>query len=44
VRQTAIDLGVLTAADADATTARLNDDDMPIFTPVMMAGIGRRPA
>jgi SAM-dependent methyltransferase len=44
VRQMAIDLGVLTVADADATSARLNDEDMPLFTPVMMAGIGRRPA
>jgi SAM-dependent methyltransferase len=44
IRHTAIDLGHLTAADADATAARLVDEDLQIFTPVMMAGIGRRAA
>jgi hypothetical protein len=32
----------LAAADADATAARFADPSMRIFTPIVMAGIGRR--
>jgi hypothetical protein len=37
-----LEVGVLAAADADATAARFADPSMRIFTPIVMAGIGRR--
>jgi SAM-dependent methyltransferase len=40
--QTAVEVGVLTAADADVTSARFAEGTMQIITPVLMAGIGRR--
>ncbi|MDT5018418.1 MAG: hypothetical protein QOD39_4578 [Mycobacterium sp.] len=42
IQQRAVEVGVLTAADAAATVARLVDSDVQVFTPVMMAGISRR--
>jgi SAM-dependent methyltransferase len=44
LREAAVEAGVLTAADADAASARLADDDVHVYSPVMMAGIGRRTA
>jgi SAM-dependent methyltransferase len=36
-----VDAGMLTAEEADATSARFGED-MRVYTPIMMAGIGRR--
>jgi SAM-dependent methyltransferase len=41
VRDAVVDAGMLSAEDAEAATARFGED-MRVFTPVMMAGIGRR--
>jgi SAM-dependent methyltransferase len=41
LRETLVDSGMISAADADAASARWGED-MRVFTPVMMAGIGRR--
>ena len=43
-RQGAVEAGVLAAADADAMVTRFADERMQVFTPVLMAGIGRRAA
>jgi SAM-dependent methyltransferase len=43
LRQRVVEAGVLTAADADAAAARLADKDIRVLTPMLMAGIGRRP-
>ncbi|MDT5346788.1 MAG: hypothetical protein QOH91_75 [Mycobacterium sp.] len=42
LRDPVVEAGLLSRADADAVAARL-DEDIRVFTPVMMAGIGRRP-
>jgi SAM-dependent methyltransferase len=42
IRDAVVAAGVLAAADADATAARFADPSMRIFTPIVMAGIGRR--
>jgi SAM-dependent methyltransferase len=41
LRQTLVDTGMLSAEEADAASARFGEDTR-VFTPVMMAGIGRR--
>jgi SAM-dependent methyltransferase len=42
IRAAIVTAGALTAADADATAARFADQSMRIFTPIVMAAIGRR--
>ncbi|OBA63356.1 SAM-dependent methyltransferase [Mycobacterium sp. 1100029.7] len=42
IRDAAVAAGALAAADADATAAEFADAGMRIFTPIVMAGIGRR--
>ncbi|GLE52778.1 methyltransferase domain-containing protein [Mycobacterium montefiorense] len=42
IREQVVATGALTVADADATAARFADQSMRIFTPIVMAGIGRR--
>jgi SAM-dependent methyltransferase len=41
MRDTVVDAGLISAEDADATAARVGENTR-IFTPIMMAGIGRR--
>jgi SAM-dependent methyltransferase len=43
IRDTVVEAGALDKDDADATAARFADETMRIFTPIVMAGIGRRP-
>jgi 2-polyprenyl-3-methyl-5-hydroxy-6-metoxy-1,4-benzoquinol methylase len=43
IRDTVVEAGALGKDDADATAARFDDKTMRIFTPIVMAGIGRRP-
>jgi SAM-dependent methyltransferase len=42
IRGAIVAAGALAAADAEATAARFADQSMRIFTPIVMAGIGRR--
>jgi SAM-dependent methyltransferase len=42
LRSAVVDAGLISQADADAAAARFGDD-IRVFTPIMMAGIGRRP-
>lgn len=42
MRQAVVEAGALAAADAEATAARFADQSMRVFTPLLMAGIGRR--
>jgi 2-polyprenyl-3-methyl-5-hydroxy-6-metoxy-1,4-benzoquinol methylase len=42
IRGAVVASGALAAADADAAAARFADKSMRIFTPIVMAGIGRR--
>ncbi|GBG39820.1 class I SAM-dependent methyltransferase [Mycobacterium montefiorense] len=42
IRDAIVAAGGLSAADAEATAARFADQSMRIFTPIVMAGIGRR--
>lgn len=42
IREAVVAAGALAASDADATAARLADKSVRIFTPIVMAGIGRR--
>ena len=42
LKKVVVDAGMLTAEEADATSARFGED-MRVWTPLMMAGIGRRP-
>jgi SAM-dependent methyltransferase len=41
LRGAVVDAGLISAEDADATAARFSED-IRVFTPIMMAGIGRR--
>ena len=43
IRDMVVEAGALSEDDADATAARFADKTMRIFTPIVMAGIGRRP-
>lgn len=42
LRSAVVAAGALAAADAEATATRFADQSMRVFTPVLMAGIGRR--
>jgi SAM-dependent methyltransferase len=42
LRDVVVDAGLLSAEDADAAAARFGED-LRLYTPMMMAGIGRRP-
>jgi SAM-dependent methyltransferase len=42
LRGALVDAGMLTAEEADATSARFRES-LRVYTPIMMAGIGRRP-
>jgi hypothetical protein len=42
LRDPVVEAGLLSREDADAVAARFGQD-IRVFTPVMMAGIGRRP-